>query len=90
MAVLHYYTRQGCHLCEIMLEDLLTIIAGRATIEIRDIDTEPQWREKYDLRVPVIECDGALISDYPLDREAVASCLAEMPENTAEIGILRR
>jgi hypothetical protein len=90
MAVLHYYTRRGCHLCELMLEELLTIIAGRVTIEVRDIDSESQWRKKYDLRVPVIEHDGAVISDYPLDREAVFCCLAEMPENTVEIGILRR
>lgn len=90
MAVLHFYTRKGCHLCEVTLEELLPLIAGRATIEIRDIDEEPQWLEKYDLRVPVIEFDGAVISDYPLDRGAVVQCLAEMPENTAEIGILRR
>ena len=36
---------------------------------------EPHWPEKYDLRVPVIEFDGAVISDYPLDRGAVVPML---------------
>ena len=54
MAVIHYYSREGCHLCEVMLEELLPLIRGRADIEMRDIDTVVEWREKYDIRIPVI------------------------------------
>jgi hypothetical protein len=90
MATIHYYTRRGCHLCEIMLEELMPLTRGRAEIVICDIDTEPAWLEKFDIRVPVVEVNGRTVSEYPLDHDAVRRCLAEMPENNGEIGILRR
>jgi predicted thioredoxin/glutaredoxin len=76
MPVIHYYTRRGCHLCEIMLEELLPLVRGRVEIEIRDVDSSPEWLARYDARVPVIESDGQLISDYPLNYVAVSSYLA--------------
>ena len=82
MAVIHYYTRTGCHLCEIMLEELLPLIRGRVEIELRDIDSLADWREKYDIRVPVIEYDDQLVSEYPLDYGAIRAILAQIPENS--------
>lgn len=88
--IVHFYTRRGCHLCEVMLEQLLPLVRGRAEIQTRDVDSDPEWRRKYDIRVPVIEVAGELISEYPLDVEAVNRCLGENPEKHGEIGILRR
>jgi hypothetical protein len=65
-----------------MLEELLPLIRGRAEIEYRDIDSQQEWREKYDVRVPVIEYDGQLISEYPLDYGAIRAILSRMPENS--------
>ena len=81
MAVIHYYSRKGCHLCEIMLEELLPLIRGRAEIEYRDIDSQPDWRQKYDVRIPVIEYDGQLVSEYPLDHSALRDVLSQIPES---------
>ena len=81
MAVIHYYSRKGCHLCEVMLEELLPLIRGRAEIEYRDIDTQPDWREKYNVRIPVIEYKGQLVSEYPLDYAAVRAVLSQIPQN---------
>ena len=83
MPIIHYYSRKGCHLCEVMLEELLPLIRGRADIEMRDIDTVAEWREKYDIRIPVIEFDGELVSAYPLDYDAIRVMLAEIAENGA-------
>jgi predicted thioredoxin/glutaredoxin len=83
VAVIHYYSRKGCHLCEVMLEELLPLIRGRADIEMRDIDTVVEWREKYDIRIPVIEYNGELVSVYPLDYDAIRVMLAEIAENGA-------
>ena len=80
MAVIHYYTRRGCHLGEVMLEELLPLIRGRVEIEYRDIDSRPDWCEKYDVRVPVIEYDGQLISEYPLEYAAIRAVLSQIPE----------
>ena len=79
MKVIHYYTRTGCHLCEVMLEELLPLIRGHAKLEARDVDSHPEWREKYDIRVPVVESGGQVISEYPLDRDAIAEFLANSP-----------
>ena len=65
-----------------MLEELLPLIRGRAEIEYRDIDSKQEWREKYDVRVPVIEYDGQLISEYPLDYGAIRAILSRIPENS--------
>lgn len=89
MLTIHYYTRRGCHLCEIMLEELMPLVRDRAEIRVLDVDSNPEWRAKYDLRVPVVEVAGRPVSEYPLDREAVQRCLAEKPEKSGEIGILR-
>lgn len=80
MIIVQYYTRAGCHLCEIMLEELLPLLRGRADVERCDIDSRPDWREKYDTRVPVIEFEGVLVSGYPLDHGAIRRFLARVPE----------
>ena len=69
------YSRRGCHLCEVLIEQLLEELAGGQPPEVRDIDTNPQWRERFDTRVPVLEYDDRWVSDYPLDRAAVRRCL---------------
>jgi hypothetical protein len=63
-----------------MLEELLPLIRGRVEIEYRDIDSRPDWCEKYDVRVPVIEYDGQLISEYPLEYDAIRAVLSQIPE----------
>ena len=82
MAVIQYYSRRGCHLCEVMLEELLPLIRGKADIEYRDIDTQPAWCEKFDIRVPVVEYEGAVISEYPLDYGAIRAVLERIAQNS--------
>ena len=65
------YSRRGCHLCELLLEELEPLVRGRARIEVRDVDTEATWRDAYGLRVPVVCCDDDEICQYNLDRRAV-------------------
>ncbi len=82
MELIEFYTRRGCHLCEDMLEELLPMLRGRAELETRDIDTRPDWRLKYDTRVPVLEYRSKVVSEYPLDRDAIRSILTGLPKNT--------
>ncbi|MCH8249760.1 MAG: glutaredoxin family protein [Proteobacteria bacterium] len=82
MTTIQYYTRKGCHLCEEMLEELLPMIRSSAEIEIRDVDDRPEWRQKYDVRVPVIEHLGQVVSEYPLDYDAIRRVLAESHQNS--------
>ena len=74
------YSRQGCHLCELLIEELLPLIRGRAELEVRDIDTREDWQEAYDLRVPVLEFDGLVLCQYSLDREKLRRALSGLAE----------
>jgi hypothetical protein len=79
MQALRIYSRQGCHLCELLIEELLPMIRGRLATEVCDIDSRPDWRERFDVRIPVVEFEGEVISEYPLDRQAVAKLLERLP-----------
>jgi len=81
---LRVYSRRGCHLCEVLIEELVPLVRGRLVVEVCDIDSRPAWRAKYDLRVPVAEYEDRLISEYPLDREAISVLLESLSENPGE------
>lgn len=76
MQTIQVFSRQGCHLCELLIEELLPLIEGRMELEIRDIDTREDWRQEYDTLVPVLKYDGEIICKYHLDREALAGILS--------------
>ena len=79
LPVLAVYTRPGCHLCEILIEELLPLAAERATVDVRNIDTRDEWQAAYAERIPVVELDGRCLSQYRLDRGAVLTALADYP-----------
>ena len=78
MQTLRIYSRQGCHLCELLIEELLPMVRGRLATEVCDIDSRPDWRASYDIRIPVVEFEGTEISEYPLDREAISGLLESL------------
>ncbi len=75
MPELVVYTRRGCHLCEVLIEELEPLIRGRARLDVRDVDSDEAWRAEYGLRVPVLESEGRILSEFRLDRDAVLACL---------------
>lgn len=81
MKPLIVYSRQGCHLCEQLIEELLPLLRGRLELTVRDIDTREDWRAAYDSRVPVVEYDGELVCQYYLDRHALTSILSSDEAN---------
>ncbi|HLT89826.1 MAG TPA: glutaredoxin family protein [Woeseiaceae bacterium] len=74
------YTRPGCHLCEVLLESLVPLVRGRARLELRDVDTEPRWRDEFGSRVPVVAVDGLVVCEHVLDEAALERSLAPRPE----------
>ena len=65
------YSRAGCHLCELFIEELLPLARSRGDVQVRDIDTREDWTRDYGLRIPVLEIDGRFVCQYHLDRDAV-------------------
>jgi hypothetical protein len=70
------YTRRGCHLCEVLVEQLLEEVGEGAAPELRDIDTKAEWQREFDTRVPVLEYNGHWVCDYRLDVERLRELLA--------------
>ena len=73
--VLTVYSRQGCHLCEQLIEELLPEIRDRARVEVLDVDTREDWLRRYGDRVPVVELEGRTICEFHLDRDALTAAL---------------
>ena len=71
MPTIHIYSRHGCHLCEALIEELLPLIRGQLEIEVRDVDSREEWRQAYDICIPVVEFEGEFVCQYTLDRAAL-------------------
>ncbi|MFM8734700.1 MAG: glutaredoxin family protein [Pirellulales bacterium] len=67
------FTRRGCHLCE-QAEDLLAV--HRVEAALVDVDADATARERYGLRVPVLELDGLVVAEGRIDDRAVATLAA--------------
>lgn len=86
---LRLYTRRGCHLCELLEDQLQPLVSGRARVETIDIDTDIELKKRYGLRIPVLACADRELSGYPLQAEAVESYLAGCIADTGEIANTR-
>ena len=76
MSPIYVYSRRGCHLCEVLIEEMLPLLQGRIDIKVRDIDTNEAWLNAYDVRIPVVEFEGQVICEYPLDTAKIAAIVA--------------
>ena len=76
---IYVYSRQGCHLCELLIEELAPLIRGRLDLEVRDVDTRPDWKLKYGISVPLVEYDGRPVCQYHLDTGAIRAILEDLP-----------
>jgi glutaredoxin len=66
MAGVVFYSKPGCHVCD----DARGLLDGWG-IEYEVVDSDP----RYELRVPVVELDGRLIAEAPIDESALARAL---------------
>lgn len=66
------YGRSGCHLCDDMRDALEALRAELDfSLELRDIDSNPAWHDKYGLKIPVLLSEGSEICHYHLDPVAL-------------------
>ena len=40
--IFYVYTKQGCHLCEILIEQLMETLRDKADIKFIDIESKPE------------------------------------------------
>jgi hypothetical protein len=60
------------------MAELLPLIAGRATVEVVDVDDSIATQRKYGLRIPVLVDGDVELSATTLDRERVELHLASV------------
>ncbi|HJM75402.1 MAG TPA: glutaredoxin family protein [Dehalococcoidia bacterium] len=70
------YSRPGCHLCDDAwraLDDLQVSLA----FSLREVNIEdnPKLERRYMLEIPVIEVDGTVVTQAPVDLDAVRAVL---------------
>ena len=70
------YTRKGCHLCDDAIAVVRAVAAGRARVELVDIDADPVLHERYTVRVPVVAVDGVEVAEYQVAEDQLRAALA--------------
>lgn len=71
------YTRAGCHLCDDALEVVAAACAASGSdYQLVDIDAQPELREKYGDKVPVVTVDGAMAGFWRIDKDVLTQALA--------------
>jgi len=78
MPTLTVFSRRGCHLCELLIEELQPLVRGVLSIAIQDVDSRADWRRRYGDRIPVVEFDGEPVCEAHLDRAAIARVLQKL------------
>lgn len=64
------YSRKGCHLCEIVKEQLLKLSRrGTFTWQEVDVDTDRDLQRQYNDQVPVVFIDGRKAFKYRMDEQ---------------------
>jgi glutaredoxin len=70
------YTRAGCHLCETAAS---VLEAERAafpfTLEVVDVDADPELVRRYGVRVPVVAVDGVEEFEYEVPADLLRARL---------------
>lgn len=75
------YSRPGCHLCDDArraLETLQGELGGELAFELREVDIESDrgLERRFMLEIPVIEVDGEVVAQAPVDFGVVRAVLA--------------
>ena len=76
MPLVTLYSRPGCRLCDEAKQELVAA-APNATIEVVDIDSDPELCERYGFEIPVATVRGRELFRHHFD----PACLALIRKN---------
>lgn len=73
------YSREGCHLCDAMIEEIREFKAGvDLSLEVIDVDGDETLKARYGSLVPVLMAEGREICHYFFDLAAVNAYLGNI------------
>jgi len=71
------YTRAGCHLCDDALEVVAAACAASGSdFQLVDVDADPDLRDRFGEKVPVVTVDGQPVGFWRIDPQVLAQALA--------------
>ncbi|MEE9574680.1 MAG: glutaredoxin family protein [Gammaproteobacteria bacterium] len=71
------YSRQGCHLCDVMKDELEAMaMSKKGTIKLVDIDNDPDLKKRFNNQIPVLFVDDVEICHYKLNKKNLLRFLA--------------
>lgn len=74
------YSRKGCHLCDVVKQQLTALQRSAAyTWREIDIDPDPELLRKFNDEVPVVFINGRKAFKYRIDERQFLRALAEQP-----------
>ena len=76
-AQLVLYSRPGCHLCELAMDELVGLHEEGYRFELReiDIDSDEALLRRMLERIPVLELNGEIVSELTFDQTSVRARL---------------
>lgn len=76
------YTKPGCHLCEVMKQELARAgLKGRYTLEEVDVGRDPKLLKLYGTRIPVLAIAGRVAFEGKLDAAQFERVLLERSQD---------
>lgn len=69
------YTRRGCTLCAAAEEAARRVTAGRADLDLVDVDADQQLYDRYTVRVPVVAVDGREVAELQVEPADLAAAV---------------
>ena len=74
-------SREGCGLCEDMLQALAELERANSipTVTVVDVDSDPELNRRFGLKVPVLLLDGSAICHYTLNSNELLRLVGRPP-----------
>ena len=74
-------SREGCGLCDEMLQALAELERTQAipAVTVVDVDSDPELSRRFGLKVPVLLLDGTAICHYTLNSKELLRLLGSSP-----------
>jgi hypothetical protein len=74
-------SREGCGLCEDMLQGLAELERAQSipTVTVVDVDSDAELTRQFGLKVPVLLLDGSVICHYTLNSKELLRLVSRGP-----------
>jgi predicted thioredoxin/glutaredoxin len=69
------YSRQDCHLCEKLKDELRSVYKDLLNILMVDIDEDINLKKLYGLEIPVLMINNERITLHPVDHDQIKSLI---------------